>query len=234
MPGRLDYKKRKQKRIENYEARAEKASVQAEARTKRANEIVHAINGQPLLIGHYSEKRHKSDLKKIDNNFRKANELEQKSNYYQSKAESVRKNNAISSDDPEAITKLERQLAALEKLKEDVKKQEHTSYELNYISADIRRTKARIEELKELENIDFKTITLKDGKIIHNKEKNRIQILFDIKPEYEIRKSLKSNGFKWAGNDGAWQRLFNKNSILAVNRLTTSGVLEVVKDEKMS
>ena len=192
------------------------------------------MNGQTILLGHHSEVRHRADLKRIDNNFRKANELEEKSNYYTDKAESAKNNNSISSDDPEAIKKLKEQLYALEKLREEVKKQEHTTYELNYISADIRRVKARIEELEELEKLEFKAIKLTNGVIIRNQEKNRIQILFDEIPEAEVREKLKKRGFKWARTDKAWQRLFNKRSINEVNWLIKDGILEVVTNEKMS
>ncbi len=234
MAGRLDYQERKQKRIQHYQEKSDKNKQAAEERMAAGSKIVSAINGQPLLIGHHSEKRHRADLKRMDNHFRKANELQEKSDYYESKAESAQNNSAISSDDPEAIQKLEEQLHALEKLREDTKKVEHTSYELNYISADIRRIKARIKELKELDQIEFKSIIIKNGKIIHNKEKNRLQILFDEIPEETVRDKMKQNGFKWARTDKAWQRLFNTNAIRAIKRLINEGVLEVVEDEKMS
>lgn len=234
MSGRVDYQERKQKRIEHYKERSEKNGQEAKERYDKGSKIIEAINGQPLLIGHHSERRHRADLKRIDNNFRKANELQEKSDYYEQKAEAAKNNNAISSDDPEAIQKLERQLKALEKLREDTKKTEHTTYELNYISADIRRIKARIEEIKELEQLDFKNIKLKNGTIIHNKEQNRIQILFDEIPSEVIRGRLKASGFKWARSQGAWQRMFNKKTIYEVNWLIREGVLEVIDNEKMS
>ena len=61
--------------------------------------------------------------------------------------------------------------------------------------------------------MDFQEIIFEGGKVIHNKEQNRIQILFDEKPNEEVRTLLKRYGFKWARSQGAWQRLFNKNSI---------------------
>ena len=233
MAGRADYQERKQRRIENYQAKSEKHELEAKEREKNANKILRAIDGQPLLIGHHSEKRHRADLKRMDNNFRKAYELQEKSDYYEYKAKAAQENNSISSDDPEAIQKLEEQLERLERTRELTKKSEHTTYELNYISADIRRVKARIAELKSLEQIDFKDITLKNGTVIHNKEKNRIQILFDDIPNEETRTKLKQNGFKWARSDKAWQRLFNTNAIRVVKWLIKDNVLEVVNSEKM-
>ena len=42
-----------------------------------------------------------------------------------------------------------------------------------------------------------------------NAEENRIQVLFDEKPDEEMRGALKSNGFKWAPSKNAWQRVFH-------------------------
>ena len=38
---------------------------------------------------------------------------------------------------------------------------------------------------------------------------NRVRLSFDGKPSAETRSLLKSNGFKWAPSQGAWQRQAN-------------------------
>lgn len=215
MSGRKDFYERKERRIECYRRKAEKNKIEANQRTEQSTKILRAMNGQPLLIGHHSEHRHRADLKRIDNNFRKANELENKSNYYEDKADSAEKNNSISSDDPRAIEKLEQKLNVLNKQKTEVKSRKHEPYELPYISAEIKRIKMRIRELKELDELDFKEIVFSGGKVIRNKEVNRIQIIFEDKPDEKVRELLKCSGFKWARSQGAWQRLFNKSGICA-------------------
>ena len=52
-----------------------------------------------------------------------------------------------------------------------------------------------------------------------NAEENRIQVLFDEKPDEEIRKELKSNGFKWAPSISVWQRQLNENGVRALRRI---------------
>ena len=52
-----------------------------------------------------------------------------------------------------------------------------------------------------------------------NKEENRLQLIFDDKPPEEQRLALKSEGFKWAPSQGAWQRQLNQNAIRAAARL---------------
>ena len=87
------------------------------------------------------------------------------------------------------------------------------------IGASIRETKRRIARLEKLEEIEFKDIDFVGGKAIHNKEINRIQLIFDGKPDEDIRTALKSKGFHWSRREGAWQREFNENTIRATNIL---------------
>lgn len=152
----------------------------------------------------------------------------EKADYYREKLEILENNNMISSDDPKAKQKLQKRIMQLEKLREDIKAKEHSTYTLQRISAEKRRLKERLKELEELEELDFKEITFDNGKIIHNNEVNRVQILFDNIPDKEVRDILKKYGFKWAKSQGAWQRLFNKNCIIAVKYIMNE--LEKIKN----
>ena len=70
-----------------------------------------------------------------------------------------------------------------------------------------------------MEEIEFNDIKFAGGKAIHNKEINRIQLIFDGKPDEDIRSALKGKGFHWSRREGAWQREFNENTIRATNIL---------------
>jgi hypothetical protein len=110
-----DYEERKAARIERMRARADKARAESEARLSQASQMASAIPfGQPILVGHHSEKRHRRDLERIDNHHRKAVEASQKAEHYERKAQAAENNTAISSDDPDAVAKLTEKLAALE------------------------------------------------------------------------------------------------------------------------
>ena len=50
-------------------------------------------------------------------------------------------------------------------------------------------------------------------------EAMRYQIIFDGKPEPEVRDLLKSNGFKWAPSQGAWQRQITSNGRYALGKV---------------
>ena len=54
-------------------------------------------------------------------------------------------------------------------------------------------------------------------KVVENTDAMRYQIIFDGKPEAEVRTLLKSNGFKWAPSQGAWQRQITTNGKHALN-----------------
>lgn len=220
MSGRKDFEERKERKKEIYQERIEKAEQKSKEHYSTYEKTSSIIPlGQPILTDHYSASRHRSDINKMDNAIRKSVAENEKAEYYRNKIDNLENNNAISSDDPKAIEKLEQRIKELEQQKEIVKVRDHEWYELPYLNQDIRRLKDRIKELKELEEINFQEITFTGGKVIQNKEINRIQILFDDKPSEEIRDILKHHGFKWARSQGAWQRLFNKNGIYAANRV---------------
>lgn len=96
----------------------------------------------------------------------------------------------------------------------------YSSFALSNNNANIKRVRERIEELEQ--KATDTTLTgwiFENGRIIANRELNRLQILFDEKPEEELRTRLKRNGFKWSPSQGAWQRLLNRNAIYAAERI---------------
>jgi hypothetical protein len=80
------------------------------------------------------------------------------------------------------------------------------------ILSKIEAIKAEKNKSAEIKNnttiVEFNGVT-----VISNEELNRIQILFPGKPSEEIRNLLKSNSFKWAPSQSAWQRQTTSNAI---------------------
>ena len=59
-----------------------------------------------------------------------------------------------------------------------------------------------------------------EGMIIrYNYAEDRLQILFDQKPNAETIDKLKHSGFRWSPNSGAWQRQLTTNARYAVQRI---------------
>ncbi len=220
MGGRADYEERRKRRIETYERLSKKAEAESNERSNsNAQRILMMTAGQPILVGHHSEKKHRRLIEKANNDMRKSIELSEKSEYYKSKAKSAENSNVIYNDDPNAIPKLKNKLERLENQRESIKSREHETWELTNIGANIRETKLRIKRLEEQEKLVFPEVEFKGGKAIHNKEINRIQLLFEGKPDENIRNQLKHNGFHWSRKEGAWQREFNKRTIYVTNSL---------------
>ena len=117
-----DYEERQQARKERYEARAEKLRAEAQSLNRQASEMADAIPlGQPILVGHYSEKRDRRYRGRIHGTFGRAYANEQKADYCEAKANAVG-SGGISSDDPKALEKLHAKLAELKTAQTRMKK----------------------------------------------------------------------------------------------------------------
>lgn len=216
MAGRKDYDERRQRKREILEERAKKSHIKSRELYEKYDKIASRIPlGQPILIDHYSAKRHINDINKRQKTIEKSIAEDKKAKYYEEKINNIDRNNIISSDDPLAIQKLELKLKSLEDCKAKVKAREHKTWELSNLNQQIRGVRERIKKLKELDELQFETILFDNGKVIKNEEINRVQIIFDDVPDEKIRDILKSRGFKWSRYEKAWQRLYNMNSIKA-------------------
>lgn len=101
-------------RRDRLQARARKATGQADSLYKRARSMASVIPfGQPIHVGHYSEGRDRRYRAKIHNTFGAAFKEHDKAAHYAQRAEAVG-TAGISSDDPDAVAKLREQLAQAE------------------------------------------------------------------------------------------------------------------------
>jgi hypothetical protein len=106
------YEQRQAARRERLEAAAQKAETESMNTYRRAKEMADCIPfGQPILIGHHSENRDRRFRDRIHNTFGKSFALQKKAAQLAQKAASVG-TGGISSDDPEAIEKLQKELDA--------------------------------------------------------------------------------------------------------------------------
>ncbi|EGU31127.1 hypothetical protein VII00023_14834, partial [Vibrio ichthyoenteri ATCC 700023] len=116
-----DYQDRLESKRERLEARAEKANAESNryytASKSRASMIPF---GQPILVGHHSEKRARRDADRIFNDMGKSVAAARKAERLEERAANVGRN-GIASDDPEAIQKLKEKLAGLERSQETMK-----------------------------------------------------------------------------------------------------------------
>lgn len=250
--------------------RAEKARSEATDAGEARQRISGMIPmGQPILVGHHSERRHRRDIERIDRAFAKQHEAYEKAKRLERQAAGVGRG-GVSSDDPDAIAKLRVQLAsdeasraagkavnkligaAVRKARKTVGEDGSLDYEaivrsldlgaaderamvaacrmyqgyrapkydFANISANIRRLKARIQELEAAEERpEAEAIEGAGFRIEEDKEANRVRIYFDEKPNKEARTLLKSEAFRWAPSVGVWQRQLTTNGVAAAQRV---------------
>ena len=86
-------------------------------------------------------------------------------------------------------------------------------------SAEIRRVKARIEQLEKAKAQPSKEESGEGWNLYEDQEAGRICFEFDGKPEQDIINSLKVNGFRWSPRLKRWQRQNTDNGRRAADRV---------------
>lgn len=250
------YEEKRQARIDRLNEAADRAEQRAADTYNSARKMSEAIPfGQPIIAGHHSESRDRNYRKRMGDKFERAFREQSRADELRAKAEAAENNTAISSDDPDAIQKLQDKLKKLEdgqemmkavnkyykkngtcagcellteeqarKLDSDAEKnydkRPFPTYALTNNNQNIRSVRQRIESLKRIEEIDFEPVEFDGGKVVADKEINRIQFYFDEKPSEETRGILKHWGFHFSKyNNNAWQRQLNSNGIYATRKV---------------
>lgn len=265
------YEMKQEARRARLEAAAERARARAAAAYKRADLREEASGipfGQPILVGHHSEGRHRAAIRRADNAMRRSIAEDKRAGELAARADAVG-TGGISSDDPDAVAKLREKLAGLENDQKRMKagnalvrarlrkskpigeaeylermaaldipakaalglldadfagRVGFPSYALSNNNAEIRRVTLRIKALaaKDFDAPAKKRVVQTDAgevEIIENFEENRLQLVFDGKPDADVRAALKSCGFRWAPSVKAWQRQLNNGARYAADRV---------------
>ena len=98
--------------------------AKAEQAFGQSRQLVGSIPlGQPILVGHHSERKHRNTTKKSDNAMRRGIESQDMAGHHTSKAEGISRqlDSSIFSDDPDAIEALTAKVAKLEAEREKIK-----------------------------------------------------------------------------------------------------------------
>ncbi len=108
-------------RRDRLERASERAAGEAQARFKAADQISERFyGGQPILVGHHSEKRARRDQERMQNAMRAGIEAKERAGELAARAAAVG-TGGISSDDPNAIAELKAKLATREKKQADMR-----------------------------------------------------------------------------------------------------------------
>lgn len=95
----------------------------------------------------------------------------------------------------------------------------YPSYMLQNNNANIHRTEGRLNQLRAAKEKGTQETECKLFKVVENTEIMRLQIIFDGKPEQEVRDILKKNGFRWSPKNSCWQRQLTNNARYSLNRV---------------
>lgn len=115
-------KERQEARAERYREYAENAAKRATAAFNASNDAVANIPlGQPILVGHHSEKAHRRALERSNGAMMRSVHESEKAAYYARKAEAVENNDNIYIGDDDAIERLKKKIAELTALQEQMK-----------------------------------------------------------------------------------------------------------------
>lgn len=113
------YEAKRAERIERLRDRADRKRTEAEATLERARQLADVIPmGQPIIADHYSAGRDRRYRAKIDRTFTKGFEAMNESRELERRAAAAEANRVISSDDPDAIAKLQAKLDDIERERE--------------------------------------------------------------------------------------------------------------------
>ena len=110
-------RERLERKLEKREEWAEKADARSDSAYKRARDLgKHIPLGQPILVGHHSEKRHRAHLKRMDSAARKSCEEHSKASHHRSKAVGLERQlkTSIFSDDDNAVKALREKIDTLD------------------------------------------------------------------------------------------------------------------------
>jgi hypothetical protein len=236
--GRDDYDERRQARIDRLHEKAGRVRAEADGSYERSREVVGRIPaGQPVLVGHHSEKRHRRDLAKSDAAMRKSIAQAKEAASLADAAKAAERNRAVSGDDPEALLKLRAKYTAMEVERDTIKelnrrcrkgdeaaiaevKRRHPmwaacgddphdglpGYVLKNHAANMRRVKARIEELGKRAARVARERVVGDWTIRENPETNRVELDAGRRATDDEYTALKGRGFRWSRTNGVWQR----------------------------
>jgi hypothetical protein len=246
----MTYDERREARQARLDARREKMTAEGKQRYDAAIERLRRYPmGQPVLVGHHSERRHRRDLARVDADMGKAAEA-----FRAAAAVPPEATSAILASDADALPKLREQLALHERWQarmvaanalvraddraglaamnftpgeiEQLFRPDYmgrtgfSSFSLASNGANIRRIRSRIAELTAIKERPPVTRTLPLGvELEEDAEDMRLRLRFPAKPDEPLRAELKRCGFRWAPSTGAWQSHLNNRARWQAQRI---------------
>lgn len=118
----------RRERLEAKLAKREEWAGKAEARSEQliteGMTAFRQMDGQPILVGHHSEKRHRGAIARADRKLERGSEQYQLAKHHEQKADGLTRqlDRSIFSDDPDAIEQLRTKVVALTRQRDEYKR----------------------------------------------------------------------------------------------------------------
>ncbi len=174
-----DFEAKQEAKRDRLLAKADRAQSASEAAYKRSHDLTSGIPmGQPILVGHHSEKRHRRTLDMSWAAMGRSVEEGKRAEELARRAAAVG-TGGISSDDPEAVVKLKEKLAKME-ANQDAMKRANKAYRLS--------VKMGINGKDELDLDDLTTVDAIANKTGFDPNGDGFKMAIKWKPEYSWEK----------------------------------------------
>ncbi|MEZ8862528.1 DUF3560 domain-containing protein [Vibrio sp. 10N.247.311.51] len=203
-----DYQERQEEKRERLEERAIKAAAVSTERFNTASSLGKMLPfGQPILVGHHSEAKHRRHAENINTNMRKSVEAQDKAESLSRRADSVG-SAGIASDDPEAVTKLKQKLdhrvqsQKLMKAVNKVVRSTHMSEEdkIEYLVNTHEQTEEKAKDLLKPDtwgHVGFASYALKNNNAMIRTIKKRLEELEVLHNEEPLQCNGEAMGTAW-------------------------------------
>ena len=224
------YEERREAKQDRLDARADKLRAEAARRFNAADRAVAGIPfGQPILVGHHSEGRHRAALARCDANVRAGIEAQRAAAAIPSAPTT-----AILASDDDATDLLAAEIARLEERQAhmnatnarvrkhnravmaaggaDLDRSGFEQFQLTNNSANIRRLKLRLANLSAVKAKPSTEREVAGVRVEEDTDAVRLRLHFPGKPAPAIIAELKARGFRWAPSEGAWQRQLSNSA----------------------
>lgn len=233
-----EYKARKEARIERMRARAERLQTVARENGLRlyGEESSGIPLGQPILVGHHSERRHRRALERIEAKVRKGFAAGEEAASLLERADAAESRRAIDSDNPDAVALLMARIAKYKQQRDGMKaankakRGSYAPYQLSNLGAEIRRLELRLKQLTVMAERPPEGYELSSG-IKVEFTNGQVQVEFPWVPCAETREKLKRSplALKWSSYSKRWVR---KHTPTTAGRYFNETLREVLEGAK--
>lgn len=121
-----------------------------------------------------------------------------------------------------------KQIGVSETLIQSVFKPDYTGrtgfqgFHLQNSNSGIKSMKANLATMERQESTETTSRTVNGVKVVDNREADRVQIVFDGKPDEAMRSKLKGSGWRWSPKNTAWQRKRTDNAMRSAEQIIRS------------